>query len=590
MSKIISIKASQDQKRIKAQEIDFDSNGEIIEIKGIVGSGKSTVHKIPELAMSGGSKKQFKDPAAEGDFDNEVCISAAQKIYMRTSSKDGNWNGICFQKTDDGKISKDPIINGKKMTPAVARDTFQTELTFGAGRFISSDPKVHFDFMMHTYSHKLKAMGVVFDKKAPDYHGSILWRLEQAKMDRTAKEYRKKALNGFKNHLEAEGYDEQNVTAVIEIESLESQKRALEQQKIEAERKHNQDASDAKISEINRIQIEIDKLTGRAVELMGKITAYNSGLEAQEQLRAEKFIREIEAHNKRISDDRINHNDASECVLRLAKFGYENPGLVLWVSKMGDSIQKERNSTLELAALPSLAKVPLTEGKVSDYTPKYTEDINACLIELIELRKQIAPLFTQKQNPAPDPDPFDPSSFNTDSLASQIEAAKVTNKVAERWDSFFDHQVADENVKAIWKEYCEMFTKIDLGVPGLQMSIIGDEDKSEIRTVYDGQYNPSLFGNETQENRLLSAYSETQKPIIAILMQKYLLDEKIKKGEDGLRAIFVEMPMDKATRLTLKRMKNEFDIDIFTSTTGDFDRDSLKDGQFIIENGYLLAK
>ena len=110
--------------------------------------------------------------------------------------------------------------------------------------------------------------------------------------------------------------------------------------------------------------------------------------------------------------------------------------------------------------------------------------------------------------------------------------------------------------------------------------------------MYDGRYNPSLFdpNNKEVKPRLISQYSETQRPIIAILMQKYLLDEKIKKGDDGLRAIFVEMPMDMKTRLTLKQMKNEFDIDIFTSTTGDFTVDGLEEGQFLITNGYLLNK
>lgn len=594
MSKLLSLNVLADYKGIKVQEIDFDSNGEIIEIKGAVGTGKSTTHKAPELAMSGGSTKQFEDPTGEGDFSNEVCISSAERIYMRTTSKNGKWDGICYQKDNEGKICKNPVINGRKMTPAVARDTFQTELTFGAGRFTSKDPRVQLDFMMDTYSWKLKDMGVVFDKSAPDYKDSILWRLEHAKADRSAKEYRKKAMNGFKNHLEAEGWDEQNVPELIDVALLEAQKSGLESQKALAEKEHAESQSNAKIEAIGVIQAKIDVLTSKAAELMGKITAYNSGLEAQEKIRSNDLLTEIQLFNRTEMNKRDKISDMQTAMIDLEKGGFDNCSEIKhWI----DSLPKEnslfpRDFDIEVKDLTPLAKVPMTDGKISDFAPKYTDEINESLAAISKLRVDLKPLLLEKANPTFKTTEFDSKPFNTESLVSSIEAAKTTNKIAERWESFFDHQTSDELVKDIWKEYCELFTQIDLGVPGLTLSIVGNEEKSEIRTMYDGRYNPSLFDPNKEEvkPRLLSQYSETQRPIIAILMQKHLLDEKIKKGDDGLRAIFVEMPMDMKTRLTLKQMKNEFDIDIFTSTTGDFTVEGLQDGQFLVQNGHLLSK
>jgi len=591
MSKLLSLNILSDYKGIKVQEIDFDSKGEIIEIKGGVGTGKSTTHKAPELAMSGGSTKQFEDPTGEGDFSNEVCISSAEHIYMRTTSKDGKWDGICYQKDNDGKICKNPVINGRKMTPAVARDTFQTELTFGAGRFTSKDPRVQLDFMMDTYSWKLKDMGVIFDKSAPDYKDSILWRLDQAKADRSAKEYTKKAMNGFRNHLEAEGWDEQNVPELVDVEALEAQKKDLEEGLITAREIFATAQNQNKIDAMNKVQSEIDVLTSKASELMGKITAYNSGLEAQEQLRSEKLSTEISKHNTHIDDERKWRAQASESITFLSRVNAPVDELVNWYEKLNE-IGSPRLLHSELEALTPLAKVPMTDGKITDFTQKYTDEINMSLCVLSELRKEIAPLIALKANPVTETKTFDPTPYDTSDLTAQITKANETNKINKRWASFFDHQAADENVKEIWKEYCNLFTQIDLGVPGLTLSIVGDDEKSEIRTMYDGRYNPDLFDPNSKEvkPRLISQYSETQRPIIAILMQKYLLDEKIKKGDDGLRAIFVEMPMDMKTRLTLKQMKNEFDIDIFTSTTGDFTVDGLEEGQFLIENGYLLNK
>jgi hypothetical protein len=250
MSKLLKLTLAADLGGLKAQEIDFNTNGDIVEVKGTVGSGKTTAQRANELALSGGKTTIFDDPLAFGDFDNEVCILSEQKLYMRTYSKGGKWSSVVHQKDADGKISKDPIINGKKMTPAVARETLQTELTFGAGRFISQDPREHLKFMMETYSWKLKEMGVIFDKSAPDYVNSILWRLDQAKLDRGQKEYHKKAMNGFKNHLEAEGWDEQNVPGLIDVALIQGTINALEKQRGEEEQLHREKQFEAKQTEI----------------------------------------------------------------------------------------------------------------------------------------------------------------------------------------------------------------------------------------------------------------------------------------------------------------------------------------------------
>ena len=84
MSKLLSLTMSADLGGLKAQEIDFNTNGDIVEVKGIVGSGKTTVQRAPEIALSGGNSRLFDDPLTFGEFDNEVCIMAAEKLYMRT--------------------------------------------------------------------------------------------------------------------------------------------------------------------------------------------------------------------------------------------------------------------------------------------------------------------------------------------------------------------------------------------------------------------------------------------------------------------------------------------------------------------------
>ena len=91
------------------------------------------------------------------------------------------------------------------------------------------------------------------------------------------------------------------------------------------------------------------------------------------------------------------------------------------------------------------------------------------------------------------------------------------------------------------------------------------------------------------EYRNIASYSLTQRNILAILMQIHLLEEKKKRGEDGLRYIFIEAPLDKKTRDILIDMQKKYDMQILTSATGDYNVSGLADGEFLIEDGYLLS-
>jgi hypothetical protein len=108
--------------------------------------------------------------------------------------------------------------------------------------------------------------------------------------------------------------------------------------------------------------------------------------------------------------------------------------------------------------------------------------------------------------------------------------------------------------------------------------------------MYNGVHNPEFFGNLAKEDRLLTQYSQTQRPIIAILMQIYLLEEKFKKNEDGLRLMWIECPIDKKTRDLLIQIQDKYDLTIVVGVTGDFTVEGLEPGQFLIENGELLQK
>ena len=190
MSKLVGLKLNEKFGILQAQECRFETTPEhLVVIKAGVGCGKTETGKAISIGLSGGSERELPIDmkAFQGvDIDEEIAYGETP-IFMHTSYKGGKLDSYLYIKDKDGKKCKNPIINGKKMTAAVLRDELKTELTFGIEDFISEDPRRQMDWMMKTYQDKLKEKGVVFDKKSPNYQGSILYQLEQAKLDRSRK-------------------------------------------------------------------------------------------------------------------------------------------------------------------------------------------------------------------------------------------------------------------------------------------------------------------------------------------------------------------------------------------------------------------
>jgi chaperonin cofactor prefoldin len=564
MSKLISLSLNNQFGVLKAQEVEFVETENLIEVKAAVGKGKTTLKNAAETAISAGNQQLLPfDGSKFKDVDLEVQVTYGNTpVFLRTySDKKGNLTSVAYIKDVDGKMCKDPVIGGKKLTAAALRDALRTDLTFGIDDFLSENPRTHLDFMMKIYSHKLKEMGVVFDTKSPDYKDSILWRLEQAKMDRQNKHIIRRGLNAFKEAFDAEGLKEENVPALIPVADLEAKKTAqlaaIQTRKDEWQKTWYAGQSKKK----DELQKEIDEMTAKASQYSSKIAAYNVTCETQKETYSTK-IKEL-----------------MDTVAVLQKYEYPNWADVSgWVGNLEE---------------PNFEPVPLTtDGKID---PKAFEmkfqsaEIAGIIAEIKSLREKLAPIWAQKEalSKAELPEYVDTEPFvNYD---EQIARAAESNKIANRWAAFYDWQDADETVKSIWREYCEMYSKIDLGVPGLSIQIVGDEEKSEIRTMYNGVHNPEFFGNIASENRLLTQYSQTQRPVIAILMQIYLLEEKLKKNEDGLRLMWIECPIDKKTRDLLIDIQTKYNINIIVGVTGDFTVEGLNPGEFLIEGGELIS-
>ena len=115
------------------------------------------------------------------------------------------------------------------------------------------------------------------------------------------------------------------------------------------------------------------------------------------------------------------------------------------------------------------------------------------------------------------------------------------------------------------------------------MFIKGDDD--DIYLVYDGSYDKKYFNNPEKEPRKLSSYSGTQRPMICLLVQQYLLSKKVK----SLPYLFIDdIPFDNKTISLLNKMADELGLWLFVNWTGDFKARGLKKGEILLENGNIL--
>jgi hypothetical protein len=130
-----------------------------------------------------------------------------------------------------------------------------------------------------------------------------------------------------------------------------------------------------------------------------------------------------------------------------------------------------------------------------------------------------------------------------------------------------------------------MLASVDTGVEGLVICVDKEDSGLSIYLTYDGSYDTEYFSNPNKEARKLSSYSGTQKPLICLLLQNYLLSKKPK----ALRYLFIDnVPIDNKTKKLLNKMGEELGLTIIVNITGDFSKESLESGEVLIEGGEVF--
>jgi len=541
--KIIGLSINQSLGIVKACKLDFDENNKLIVIKGSTGQGKTTIQKGLQLGTQGA--KTLVDKELYGEIDTEVqLLDGDLKLWVGCKTVNSKLEYVLYTKDLEGKKVKNPIIDGVSATPSKYLETLQTELTWRMDELTSENPTVQKTILLKLYQSQLSKIGVIFDKKHQDYQKSILGLIEIAENERNFKDALRKQKGGIADDLKAKGFDVDRPDTIpdsISVEKIDSEIKEIERQKT-TKIAQSESVKGQKLAEIKSIGSE---LTGKCLQFNVELkNGYDE--KCQVYLDYDNKVLKIDSLLKIIAE---SVNELSE-LTNIESFTMPE---VIYPEKIErptepNYIKFKENQVLSNQDFELVKKI--TESR-----EKYFEVLNESeIIETKEYDLKIQELELDKQN------------------ATEI------NKIVDAVDSFHVWRKSNETVAQLKNEYVQLLAKVDTGVEGLNIVPI-DED---IFLMYNGCYDPTYFHNENCELRKLSSYSGTQKPVICLLIQNYLLNQKPK----AMRYLYIDnIPIDNKTRALIEKMCNDLDLRVFLNITGDFEKNSLIEGEILVEGG-----
>lgn len=555
--KIIGLSVNKSFGGLKATELKFNKENRLTVVKGEVGSGKTTLNRALSLTTKG--SKTLEDNNLYGEVDlTAQLLDGDYKVFVNCKTdQSGKLSHSIYTIDEHGKKLKDVVIDGQKLTPANYLKSLQTSLTWRLDELTSENPIVQRKILLELYALELEKKGVIFDKNHPKFTESIIHKIEVAKNNRNYADMKRKEVGGIAEDLKAKGIDYESIRALKDVITLEQQISSA-QSDVDYLSRNAKQVHEAALNELKTKGLEIngklkdcrDKITGENAVIQKNIDDYKSKITYKKSL----FIG-IEENLKTLECNNIIN------VLNLISDGIDP----IFEPKEDFLTQLEFNEKGQCTSKPEDFTDEEIKGLLKEY--KYSK---------FEYSKK-----ANQEDIIPD------TSKQKDKIAylkDQLNSNYLWNKEAKAINSFHDWREADQAVKDLKNDYYKKLTGIDTGVDGLHISLESAESEN-IFLMYNGAYDTEYFHNTEKELRKLSSYSDTQKPLICLLIQNYLLKQK---GKSMPYLWIDKVPIDNKTRTLLNRMSVELNLWLFVSWTGDFDKTSLVDGELLIENGNVF--
>lgn len=561
--KIIGLSVNQKFGILNACNLQFDDKNRIVKVKGAVGEGKTTLQKSLQLGTQGSKTLVDKNLYGEIDIETQLLDGDIPVFVGCKSSKEGKLLYTLYTKDNTGKKVKEPVIDGVKATPSKYLEMLQTELTWKMDELTSENPNVQKKILLKLYQHKLKENGVIFDRKNPDYKNTILHQIEVAEGKRDVADAIRKQNGGIADDLKARGYDVNRPDTLpvrINIDELKSSLQKITTD-FEVEKAG---ASNKKIQKLQDLKNKASELTNECLRFNQKTKEDYHTLKKKQETNVFKWEEENSAKEQKI-------NRVGELLLDLKLLGYAGNEVKEWMKTLPQPQPEDTKPTINVKEPLYIEFDENNKIIINDFV-KEIEPV----AKIIELKREYIEISEQEIV-------IDDTSYlqNKKQIESEIEQSEFTNRICDAVDSFFNWQSINSEVVQLKQKYIKLLSKIDTGVEGL--TIVPKEN--DIFLMYDGSYDTKYFNNPEKEPRKLSSYSGTQKPVICLLIQNYLLNQKPK----SMRYMYIDnVPMDLKTITLLENMSKELNLRIFLNITGDFEQNNLTDGEILIEGGEVF--
>ncbi len=543
--KIIGLSVSKDFGGLKACELAFNQENRLTLIKGEVGSGKTTLNRAMRLTTQGSSTLTDKNLYGEVDLTTQLTDGQNQIFVGCKTNKLGTLDYFLYAMQDGKKINQ-VVVDGKKLTPASYLESLQTALTWRLDELTSENPTTQRNILLELYQKELELQGVYFDKNHPKYTEGIIHKIEKAKNHRSLMDMRRKEVGGIAEDLRNKGV------------SLESR----------------------------MVTTDVNELTAKRIKIESEISLLSTNVEQQRTNKLNEIkvkALEVVSEIKDINNAAIKHNESID----LQKVKIDN--LYAMVDELIDNSNRNQlvKDTIK-RNLPELGKakklIEFEDGKIVSKAKDFEHDEK--MFSLLTKHREYAKAYKRLKNEDTEIDDTELQK-SLKAVKDQIEFAEQKNKEAIAVNAYHDWKDSNDDVNALSKDYYKKLTSINTGVEGLKICVEPNGSNDNIYLMYDGSYDTKYFNNPDKELRKLSSYSGTQKPMICLLIQNYLLKQKPK----ALPYLWIDdIPLDAKTRILLEQMAKELDLWLFVNWTGDFSAKELKDGEILLENGEILMR
>lgn len=549
----------------------------LILVTGSIGNGKSTLLNAAKIATAGTDAIKKSDTLPAGflaeallvDGDTPIYIGVKTGTYSRgEKAGEKKLETYLYTKDANGKAVQ-PVIDGVAWTATQYWKALTTELTHSFNDLFSENQTVHRKLIEKLFKPELDSL------KADE----VMERIDAARKERDAARMLCQSSGAYMERFESEGYTEQMLESMkhIDINDLDRQITVAE---IERDRIVNAPEAQYQL-ECNKIDQErmkrLQQIKDEGTELRNKLNAEQAAVDAEYDVACAKY----ELVEKRIAATKEEYRELRK---RIAEFiGYNDTGEKR--NEQGEVFHYDQNGEV-LQMMDAIAKQKI--AGMSTMQKPVKGEVSAALKE--QLASKLAEYKALQDTPVKYPERQNPDTSEVnrkiEELKRKKESAVHTNKLCERyrlWRNWIEAKgIYEKEIDTLRKIYAQ----VDTGVPG--MKIVPRDTESgrvEVWVMYNAEYDPAYFGNPGCEQRFLFDYSSFQRTLIGLMLQAARLNLKPR----ALRLAFVDDVAFTARDVSvLHDIAEKLDVKLITAWTHEVDRDSLIEGQVMVDGGEVF--